>query len=155
MRNAHPAVLARKIDKQSAPIVIEQPVLEVMQARKIIAGAFAAAIAVQFDVMQQTLGRPVFLRLIQHSREGQRDLKKRPAIHPLKIYRGRFNPIVDFESEMLVTRSDQRLSRRRSPLADRQSFPIFASCSRDQSIELILSLENGFEWQSRLGRSRE
>ena len=105
--------------------------------------------------MEQMLGRPVLLRLIQHPGEGERDFKKGPAIHSLKIHRRRFNSIVDFEGEMLVTRSDQRLSRRRRPFADRQRFPIFALCSRDQSIELILPLENGFERQSRLDRSRD
>src|SRR5437879_13536954 len=114
MRNAHPAVLARKIDNQSAPIVIEQPVLEVMQARKIFAGASAAAIAVQFDVMQQTLGRPVFLPLIQHSRKGQREPKKRPALHSSQIRGSRLNPLIDYKTEMLVERSYAAIPHGRS-----------------------------------------
>jgi len=47
MRNAYSAELAREVDDQSAPIVVEQPVFEVMQARKIFAGAFTAAVAVE------------------------------------------------------------------------------------------------------------
>src|SRR5205814_10436460 len=153
MRNASSAQLARKIYNQSAPIVVVEPVFEVMQARKVIASAFTAAIAVELDVMEQMLGRPVLLRLIQHPGEGERDFKKGPAIHSLKIHRRRFNSIVDFEGEMLVTRSDQRLSRRRRPFADRKCFPILALRSRDQPIELILSLEDGLERQLRFDRS--
>ena len=67
---------------------------------------------------------------------------------PLKIYRGRFDPVVDLEREMFVARADQRLSHRRGALTDRQRFPIFAFRLRHEAIELIPAFENGLETAS-------
>src|SRR5947208_17160817 len=94
-----------------------------MQTRKIFARALAATIPVQFDVMQQAFRSPIRFRLVQHPGEAERDFEKRPAIHSLKIYRGRLDPIVNFESKVFVARSDKSLSHDGSPFADRQSFP--------------------------------
>ena len=59
MGNAAPAKLPRHVVHQTAPIVIVKPVFQIMQPRKIIAGALTAAIPVHFDVVQQSLGSPV------------------------------------------------------------------------------------------------
>src|SRR4030095_9689697 len=55
---------------------------------------------------------------------------------------------------MLVPCSNQCLSNCRSPLANRQSFPI--SCLRlcNESVELVLSLKNRVKWQARGGTYR-
>ena len=69
MRHTFAAELRRQIFNQTAPVVIRQPIFQVMQTRKIFAGAFAAAITIHLDVMQQPIGCPILLRLIQHARE--------------------------------------------------------------------------------------
>src|ERR1043166_1736659 len=115
MGHARSAQLARDIGDETALIVVVQPVFEVVQSRQIFSSANAPAIAVQFDVMQQTLWRPVFFWLVQHPREGERDFEKRPAIHSQEIGRGRFDSIVDLKRVMAVTRSDQRFSNRGGP----------------------------------------
>src|SRR6202521_2990733 len=153
MGNTAAAQTAREVFNQTAPVVIRQPIFQVMETRKIFAGAFAAAITIDLDVMQQPLGCPILLRLIQHARERERNFKERPAIHSLKIYRGRLDSVVDLEGEMFVTRADQRLTDRRRPLADRERLPIPTACSGDEPIELILSFENGFERQARFERA--
>src|SRR5437016_4059089 len=126
-----------------------------MKTRKIIAGAFTAPVSIHLDVMQQTFWSPVRFRLVQHSSETEGDLEKGPAIHPLKIRRGRFDPIIDFKSEMLVACPYQCLSHRRGPFPDRQHFPIpgFGLC--DHSIELVLSFKDSAERQARFRRERD
>ena len=151
MRDTLSAEIAGKIFHQPSAIVVVEPVFQVMQTREIIAGAFAAAVPIQFDVMQQTVGCPVRLRFVQHPGEAESDLKKRPAIHPLKIYRGRLDPIVDFQGEMFVTCSYQRLPGRRGPLSDRQSFPISGFGLCNEPVELILAFESRAKWQPRCG----
>src|SRR6476469_654076 len=102
MGNALPAEIAGEIVHQTSSIVVVEPIFQIMQTREIVAGAFAPAVPIQFDVMQQTVGSPVRLWFVQHPGEAESDLKKRPAIHSLKIYRGRLDPIVDFQGEMFV-----------------------------------------------------
>src|SRR6266542_2945302 len=123
-----------------------------MQTREIFASALAATIPVWFDVMQQAFRSPIRFRLVQHPSETERDFKKRPAIHPLKIHRGRLDPIIDLEREMLVARPNQGQARGGGPLADRQRLPILGFGLRDQAIELILSLENRAKRQARFNR---
>src|SRR5262245_32118047 len=120
-----------------------------METRKIITSAFAAAVSVHFDVMQQTFRSPVRFWFVQHSGETERDFEKGPAIHSLEIHRGRFDPIVDLESEVLITCSYQRLSYRRRPFPYWQGLPISGFGLCNQSIELILSLKDSAERQAR------
>jgi hypothetical protein len=151
MGDALPAELTGHIFYQTAAIIVVKPVLQVMQTRKIFASAFAAAISIHLDVMQQTLRSPVRLWLVQHSGKAERDLEKCPAIHSLKIYRGRLDPIVDFKSEMLIACSHQCLSYCRSAFTNRQSLPISCFGLCNEPVELILPLKNRGEWQSRFG----
>ena len=125
-----------------------------MQARKVFAGANAAAVAVDFDVMQKVFRRPILFRLVQHPRERERGFKKRPAIQSVEIHRRRFDSIVDLKRVRFVTRAGQRLAHRRGPLTDRQRFPIVVFGQRNQTIELRFAFKNRFERQSRLDRER-
>src|SRR6266511_2700598 len=84
--DASSAKLAVQIFYTASPIIIVQPVFQIMQTRKIIAGAFSAAVSVQLDVVQQTFRSPVRFRLIEHSGKTESDLEKGPAIHSLKVY---------------------------------------------------------------------
>jgi hypothetical protein len=59
MWNAAPAQVTGQIFNKTPAIIIVQPVFQVMQTRKIIAGAFAAAVSIRFDVMQQTFRSPI------------------------------------------------------------------------------------------------
>src|SRR5205085_9274252 len=59
MQNTATAELPRHIFHQATAIVIVKPVFEIMQPRKVIAGALSAAIAIRFDVIQQALGNPI------------------------------------------------------------------------------------------------
>src|SRR6266496_1032887 len=154
MRDTAPAEIARQIFYQTAPIIIVQPVFQIMKSRKIFAGALAAAITVQLDIMQEALRSPIRLRLVQHSGKAERDLKKSPAIHALKIYRGRLDPIVDFKREMLIACSHQCLSDCRSTFTNRQSLPISCFGFCNEPVELILPLKNCAKWQPRLGCQR-
>ena len=97
MRHARAAQTARQIFHQTAPVVIREPVFQIMEPRKIFARALPAAITIQFDVMQHLLRRPILLRLIQHPRERERIFVKRPAIHPGEIHRRRLDPVVDLQ----------------------------------------------------------
>src|SRR5438093_13588925 len=112
-----------------------------MQARKILAGALTAAISIHLDVIEQAFRRPIRFGLIQHPRETERDLKKCPTIHYLKIYRGRLDPVVDFKSEMLIACSHQRLYDCRSAFTNRQSLPIscFGLCNEPVALFLPLT----------------
>ena len=71
MGNTAAAQTAREVFNQTAPVVIRQPIFQVMETRKILAGAFAASITIHLDVMQQPIGCPILLRLIQHARESE------------------------------------------------------------------------------------
>ena len=51
MGNSAAAQAAREVFNQTAPVVIRQPIFQVMETRKIFAGAFAAAITIHLDVM--------------------------------------------------------------------------------------------------------
>src|ERR1700730_2648585 len=126
-----------------------------MQTRKIIAGAFTAPVSIHLDEMQQTFWSPVRFRLVQHSSETERDLEKGPAVHALKVYRGRLDPVVDLKSEMFIAYPNQGLSYRRGPFPNRQRFPIpgFGLC--DQSIELVLSFKDSAARQARSRRERD
>src|SRR5438034_1679940 len=53
MRDTAPAEIARQIFYQTAPIIIVQPVFQIMKSRKIFAGALAAAIAIHLNVIEQ------------------------------------------------------------------------------------------------------
>ena len=77
---------AREVLHQTAPVIVGQPVFQIMQTRKIFARADAVPITIRLDVTQQCFRRPVRFRLIQHARKRERDFKKRPAIHSLKIH---------------------------------------------------------------------
>ena len=106
MRHAASTEVSSHIRDQAALIVVGEPIFQIMQPREIFARAFAAAIAIKLDVMQQSFRRPTFLRLVQHPGEAERDFKKRPAIHTHEIRRWRLDVIVDLQREMLVTRAD-------------------------------------------------
>jgi len=125
-----------------------------MQTRKIFAGAFAAAIAIDLDVMEQVLRRPIGFRFVQHPRESERRFKKRPAIHPLKIHGRRLDAVVDLEGEMFIARAEQRLAYGGRSLADRQRSPVIAFGKCDQPIKLITPFKNRAERQVRLARER-
>src|SRR5882724_4757230 len=155
MWNAAPAQVAGQIFNKTPAIIIVEPVFQVMQPRKIIASAFAAAVSIRFDVMQQTFRSPIRFWFVQHSGETEGDLKKGPTIHSLKIYRRRFDPVVDLKSEMLVTRSYQCLPDCGGPFPNWQGFPIpgFRFC--DQSIELVLSFKDRAERQPRFRGKRD
>jgi hypothetical protein len=120
-----------------------------MEPGKIFAGALATAIPIELDVMEQLFRRPVFFRLIQHPRKSERDFEKRPAIQSVKIHRGRFDPVVDFQGKGFVTGADERASNRSRSLTDRERLPIFLPGLCDERIEPILSFENRAEWQTR------
>jgi len=83
--NSDAAQLSSEIIDQASAVVIGEPILQVMEARQIFSSAFAAAITIQFDVMEQRFRRPVYFRLIEHAREAECDLEKSPAIHAVKI----------------------------------------------------------------------
>src|SRR5262249_16985921 len=151
MWNAVTAEVASHVLYETAAVVVVQPVFQVMQAREIVACALTTAISVQLDVVKQALGRPIRFLLVEHSREAKCDLEKRPAIHSLKVHRRRLDPVIDFESKMFVSRSNQCLSNCRSSFPNRQRLPIARFSLRDQSIELILTLKNCVKWQSRFG----
>src|ERR1700719_4523063 len=87
MRHARAAKLAGQIFHKSAPVVVVEPILQIMETRKIFAGANAAAVTVDLDIMQEIFRGPVFLGLVKHSRECKRRFEERPAIEPAKIYR--------------------------------------------------------------------
>src|SRR6266436_857271 len=142
VRNTAPSEIARQIFDQTAPVIIVQPVFQIVQTRKIFARAFAAAVPIHLDVMQHTLRSPVRFRLVQHSGKAECDLKKSPAIHALKIYRGRLDPIVDFQGEMLIACSYQCLSDRRGAFTNWQSLPISCLGLCDEPVELVLPLKN-------------
>jgi len=55
------AEIASQIHNHSALAVIVEPVFEIMQPRKIFAGANAAAVTIELDVTKQRLGFPIFL----------------------------------------------------------------------------------------------
>ena len=92
---------------QAARIIVRQPIFQVMQPGKI----FARALAVRDNDLSRcnaaTVRRPIRFRFVQHARESERDFEKRPAIHSEEIHRGRFNVVVDLESEMFVASADQ------------------------------------------------
>src|SRR5439155_17215509 len=146
MRDAASAEVARHILDQTPAIVVVKPVLQVMQARKILTRALTAAISILLDVIQHAFRRPARFRIVQHSRETERDLEKRPAIHAVEIHRRRLDPVVDLQSEMFVARPDQSLSNGRSAFANRQRFPVFCLRLCNYPIELVLSLKNGAKW---------
>src|SRR5947209_19001188 len=50
MRHAAPTEFARQIFNQTPAIIVVKPVFQIMQARKIFAGALAAAISILLDV---------------------------------------------------------------------------------------------------------
>src|SRR5436309_521697 len=89
MRDAAAAEIAGEIFYQTAPTIIVKPILQIMQAGEVVAGALAAAISILFDVIEHAFRRPVRFRFVQHSRETERDLEKRPAIHAVEIHRRR------------------------------------------------------------------
>src|SRR5260370_30245734 len=103
MWNTAAAKTARQIFHQAATIIIVKPILQIMQTRKIFAGAFPAAIAVDFDVMQQTFRSPIRFRLAQHPGKAEGDFEKGPAIHSLKNHRSRLDPAIDFKGKMFIT----------------------------------------------------
>ena len=142
MRHTCAAQTPRQILDQAAPIVVREPILEVMEPRKIFAGALPAAITIQLDVMQHPLRRPILFRFTQHPREAERDLIKRPAIHPVEIHRRRLDPIIDLERERFVARADERPAHRRGPFANRKRLPILLLCLAHQIVESIAPLEN-------------
>src|SRR5215468_2947411 len=87
MRHAAPTEVACQILDQPPAVVVVKPVFQVMQTRKIFAGALTAAISILLDVIQHAFWRPVRFWFVQHPRETERDLEKRPAIHPIEIHR--------------------------------------------------------------------
>src|SRR2546423_9027630 len=109
----------------------------------------AAAITVELDVMQQLFGRPIFLGLVEHPREGERDFVERPAIHAVEIRGRRFDAVVDLERERFVTRADEGATDRGRSLTDGQRLPIFLPRLRHERIESILPFENRGERQAR------
>jgi hypothetical protein len=86
MRHAAASEFARDVVHEAATIVVRKPLLEVMQPREIGAITLPTAIAIELDVMQHPLGRPIALRLIHHPRKRQRDLEERPAIHRVHVH---------------------------------------------------------------------
>ena len=154
VRHALAAKLRCQVFHQSALVVVVEPVLQIMEARKIFTGAHAATVAIGFDVMQKVFRRPVRFRLVQHSRKRERCFKKRPAVEPVEIDRRRLDSIVDLERVRFVTRAGERLPHHGCPLPDRQRFPIVAFGQRNQPIELVLPFENCLERQPRLDRKR-
>jgi hypothetical protein len=125
-----------------------------MEAGKIFAGALAAAISIQLDVMEQPFRRPIFLRLAEHARERERSFIKGPAIQPGEIYRGRFDPVIDLEGERFVTSADQRASDGSGPFADRERLPISFPGAVHEPIETVATFKDGAEGQARF-RLRE
>src|ERR1044071_1813410 len=105
MRNAPTAKITGHVLHQTASIVIVKPVFQVMEPRKIIAGTLTAAIAVHLDVVQQTFRRPIGFGFVYHSPKSRSPFEKRPAIHPVDIYRWRFDSVVDLKSKIFVVRS--------------------------------------------------
>ena len=97
MRHAHAAESARQIFDKTAPIIIRQPVFEIMEPRKIFARALTSTITIQLDVVQQPLRRPVLCGFIEHASEAERDFVKRPAIHAGKIHGRRFHAVIDLQ----------------------------------------------------------
>jgi hypothetical protein len=53
---------------------------------------------------------------------------------------------------MFVAGTDQRFSNRRSPITDRQRFPVLCFRLRNEPVELVLSFEHSAERQTRFGR---
>ena len=86
MRDAEAAEIARQVLYQPTTVIVVKPILQIMQTREIFASTFAAAIAVEFDIVQQPFRSPIRFWLIQHPREAERDFEKRPTIHALKIH---------------------------------------------------------------------
>ena len=109
MRHAHASKAAGQVLDQTAPVIVREPILQIMEPRKIFARALTSAITIQLDVMKQPFRRPVFRRFVQHPRECERDLEKRPAIQGIEIDRWRFDAVVDLERVILV--ADARPSR--------------------------------------------
>src|SRR5438552_1746883 len=138
MRDAAATEITGEIFYQTTPTIVVKPVFQIMQTRKIFASALTAAIAILLDVRQHAFRRPVRFRFVQHPRETERDLEKRPAIHSVEIHRRQLDPVVDLQSEMLVARPYQSLSDRRSAFTNRQCFPVFRFSLCHQPIELVL-----------------
>ena len=104
--------------------------------------------------MQQPLRRPILLRFTQHPRKAERDLIKRPAIHPVEIHRRRFDPVIDLERKRFVARADKGAPDRSRPFADRQCLPVLRLGLRHQAIELVPPLEHRRKRQPRFGARR-
>ena len=153
MVRTHATQLAGKIFYQSASIVIREPILEVMQAGQIFAGAVAAPITIELDIMQQRRRCPLRLWFIEHAGEAEGDLKKRPAIHSEKIRRGCLDLIVDLERERFVAGSDQRAADRGRPIADGERFPIVRLRLLDQVVKFFATFEDRLEREG--GRIRQ
>ena len=144
---ADAAEISREIVDQTAPIVIRQPILQIMQPRKIFAGALAAAITIELDVVQQPLRRPLACGLIEHAGKAERDLEERPAIHPIEIHGGRLDVVVDLERERFVARPDHGAADRRGAFSDGERFPIIRLGLLHELIELGAALKNGLKRQ--------
>src|SRR6266516_6283470 len=154
MRDAEAAEIARQVLYQPTTVIVVKPILQIMQTREIFASTFAAAIAVELDIVQQPFRSPIRFWLIQHPGEAERDFEKSPTIHALKIHRWRLDPVIDFECEMFVARADQRLANHRRTFTDRKRLPIPRFGLRNQPIELVLSFKHRAERQARFHRWR-
>src|SRR5437773_9553627 len=86
MRDAEATEIARQVFYQTATVIVVKPILQIMQTGKIFARTFTAAIAVEFDIVQQPFRSPIRFWLIQHPGEAERDFEKGPTIHALKIH---------------------------------------------------------------------
>src|SRR5436305_5128769 len=155
VRNAASTQSTREIFYQTATVVVVEPVFQIMKPRKVLSRALAAAISIEFDVIQKTFRRPVRFRLVEHSGETECGLEECPAIHPLKVYGRRLDAIVDFKREMLVAGSDQSLSHRRCSFSNWQTLPVSCFGFRDESAELVLPFKQRVKRQSRFERERD
>src|SRR5205823_11554742 len=102
--------------------------------------ALAAAVAVELEIFEHRLGRPLVLRLIEHAGEGERGLEEGPAIETVEVHRRRLDAVVDLQRVALVRRADERAPDGADALADRERLP--GRRLRDQLVEFRAALKD-------------
>lgn len=133
----------RNIFPKTSSFVVGKNFLEVMHTTDVGAIATAVAVAFELDVMQERPPRPGGRVVFRESGHRERGLIESPAIEPFKVYRWRFDPVVDLEGVVHIGSTTERGSDGSGPLTDRKGCPSFAFCSRAELSKFGFALEYG------------
>src|SRR5258708_945897 len=96
-----------KIFYQPASFIVEAPVLQKMQPRRIQAVAVPSAVTVHLDHGQQVTRRVSARFQFEHARESESHLVESPTIHAEQVDRRRLDTIIDLKSKTAVRSSEQ------------------------------------------------